>query len=113
MSPRRSCDDIEHSSRGFSNYSSPYHSDTSPFGKSQKKEYSEFKKPMAIDHDFGSRRSRGSRGRGNISRAATRNLKSTAPALLKRSGVSRISRLTTAARLQNLLRRKKQLRMMR
>lgn len=115
-SPRKSFDELDHSSRSYnSNNSSPYRSDSSPFGKSHRKDFSEFKKPLPPDHSFSNRRvARGSRGRGGTARSGpSRSIKPSAPPFVKRSGVSRISRLKAASRLQQALRRKKQLRITR
>ncbi|XP_065216107.1 zinc finger protein on ecdysone puffs-like [Planococcus citri] len=135
ISPRRSYDDLDHSnhsSRSYSSTGSPYRSESSSFAKShhhRSKEYSEFKKPLppAQDSSYRGSSSRGFRGRGitrsttanRMSRSTTVNRmsrSSMAPSYVKRSAVGRIStrlRPTPMSRTQQLLRKKKQIRLMR
>lgn len=113
-SSRRSYDEYDHPSRSFnSSSSSPYRSDSTSYGgKSFKKDFNDFKKPLPPSDRprYTSRRPMrgGTRGRGSssIRPLVNRITKTPIPSLLRRNPISRIKQ---ASRLQQILRKKKQL----
>lgn len=116
-SSRRSYDEFDHPSRSFnSSSSSPYRSDSIPFGnKSFKKDFNDFKKPLPPSDrpSYSSRRPmRSTRGRISSSTRPSvhRFTKTSLPSLLRRNPMSR---LKPTSRLQQILRKKKQLEIMR